>query len=564
MTLNLTDPAILRALAMAAGSYPLVEMDAEGRILAASDSYLTLAGLTSDALAGRGLADIGGADPETGAHWLTRLRGGEIVRIAAHGRGSDDADGPQLSVSCAAVLDPGGEMGGIVALVVDAHDPTGMAQHDADLIAAVSAAQAMIEFTPQGEIVSANENFLATLGYGLDEIEGRHHRMFLDPAEAESPAYAALWEALRRGESQTGEYRRIGKAGNEIWIAATYTAVRDSAGRVARIVKLATDVTERKFAVDSLVEGIRQFATGDMTVRVDRAIASEFQEVGEAFNASLQSFGALVTEIRAVAAVMHEEASAISTGAGDLAKRAESQAASLETTAAAVEQISVNVSVTSQSARDADGAARAAQEIVLNGAAIVERAIGAMERIEGHTRTMGEFTRVIDTFAFQTNLLSINAAVEAARAGEVGRGFAVVATEVRSLAQQSAKASASIAELIAQSEAEVMSGVRLVRDAGEVLDRIRTAVAEMVKSMAGIAQATTEQAGGSREVSGALAQLDGVNQSNLKLSDDNATAAAALSAQVTDLTVLLAQFRTDAAPVAEPADPKAARALHSA
>lgn len=562
MTLNLTDPAVLRALATAATSHPVVQMDAAGRVVAASDSYMTLTGIGQDELARHGLADVCAADPDGLALTLAQLRSGDTVELC-HDHCSPEGARMALRMSCTPAFDADGAMSGIVALVTDARAAQ-TTDHDAELVAAVSASQAMIEFTPQGEIVSANENFLTTMGYGPDEVIGHHHRMFVNPTEAASPNYAAFWESLQHGRSQTGEFPRIARDGSVVWIAATYTAVRDSAGQVRRIVKLATDVTERKFAVDSLVEGIRKFAAGDMTVRVDDTLTSEFQEVGAEFNASLQAFGALVTEIRAAAEFMSHEADAISSGAGDLAKRAETQAASLETTAAAVEQISVNVSVTSQSARDADSAARAAQEIVLNGAAIVERAIAAMERIEGHTRTMGEFTRVIDTFAFQTNLLSINAAVEAARAGEVGRGFAVVATEVRSLAQQSAKASASIAELIAQSEAEVMSGVRLVRDAGEVLDRIRTAVAEMVKSMAGIANATTEQAGGSREVSEALAKLDGVNQSNLKLSDDNATAAAALSEQVADLSELLRQFRTDRVPAADPADTETAARRRSA
>ena len=562
MTLNLTDPAVLRALATAATSQPVVQMDAAGRVVAASDSYLSLTGIGQEELAGHGLADVYAADPDGLALALAQLHDGETVEFC-HEHCSPDRVRVALRISCTPAFDADGAMSGIVGLVTGAGaaHTTG---HDSELVAAVSASQAMIEFTPQGEIVSANENFLTTMGYDPGEVIGHHHRMFVNPTEAASPKYAAFWDALQQGHSQTGEFPRIAKNGSVVWIAATYTAVRDSAGQVRRIVKLATDVTERKFAVESLVQGIRKFAVGDMTARVDDTLASEFQEVGAAFNASLHTFGALVTEIRAAAELMSHEADAISSGAGDLAQRAETQAASLETTAAAVEQISVNVSVTSQSARDADSAARAAQEIVLNGAAIVERAIAAMERIEGHTRTMGEFTRVIDTFAFQTNLLSINAAVEAARAGEVGRGFAVVATEVRSLAQQSAKASASIAELIAQSEAEVMSGVRLVRDAGEVLDKIRTAVAEMVKSMAGIATATTEQAGGSREVSEALAKLDGVNQSNLKLSDDNATAAAALSEQVADLGALLKQFRTDPVTGTDSADTDAAARRRSA
>ena len=120
----------------------------------------------------------------------------------------------------------------------------------------------------------------------------------------------------------------------------------------------------------------------------------------------------------------------------------------------------------------------------------------------------------------------------------------MVANEVRNLAQQSSRASQSIAELIGKSEHEVTTGVRLVRDAGGALDQISAAVAAMASNVAGIAHATTEQATGVREVSEALAQLETVNQSNLALSDSNAAAAASLSSQVQEMNQLLERFCT--------------------
>lgn len=252
----------------------------------------------------------------------------------------------------------------------------------------------------------------------------------------------------------------------------------------------------------------------------------------------------MISEVRNRAGVMNDEAVQIARGAGDLARRGETQAASLEQTAAAVEEISGNITMTSQSAQQADAAAREALAVVLKGAAVVSDAIAAIERIDEHTKQMGEFTRVIEGFAFQTNLLSINAAVEAARAGEVGRGFAVVANEVRNLAQQSAKASQNIADLIGKSETEVKAGVRLARDAGVSLNQIQTAVGGVVENITGIAHATSEQSTGVREVSSALAQLDSVNQANLSMSEQYAAAAAALSSQVEELGRMMDRFHT--------------------
>ena len=554
MTLAFTDPAIVAALVSIAQAHGLVLIDPEGRVLDASEGYLAMVGLARPQVVGQHMSQVF-AD----ARWddrheaYARVIRGETVSLQSRRR-THDGRNLVMNVTFVPVIGGSGRPESIMILCVDISLIHREAESLAELLAALSRSHAQIEFTPGGEILTANDNFLNATGYRLDEVQGRHHRMFVDPAEAASTAYDEFWRALGRGESQSGEFRRIGRNGNPCYLVAAYTAVLDGRGRISRIVKFATDVTPRKLAVDALCEGIERMGDGDLTAALVQALPAEFGGVREIFNSCVAGLAGTVDQIRARSEAMNHEAGAIARGADDLARRGESQAASLEQTAAAIEQISGNVAMTSQAAREADDSARAAQEIVQNGAAIVANAIAAMERIDTHTRSMGEFTRVIENFAFQTNLLSINAAVEAARAGEVGRGFAVVANEVRNLAQQSSKASQSIAELIGKSVAEVTTGVRLVRDAGTALDQIRGAVSGMVKNITGIAHATTDQATGTREVSQALSQLDSVNQSNLVLSDQNATAAAALSTQVAEMTEILGRFRTEAeeaAPVAQ-------------
>lgn len=418
---------------------------------------------------------------------------------------------------------------------------------------ALGRSQAVIEFKPTGEIVTANDNFLDALGYRLDDIVGKHHSMFMHPQDASSPQYQQFWQSLNAGAGQTGEFCRKRRDGSSIWIVGSYVPVLDEAGRVASVVKMVTDVTDQKQLMQGLVAGLNSMRGGDLTYRVTAAEKPEFAAVAATFNETNDDLEAMISEIRGRAGQMNDEAVQIARGAGDLARRGESQAASLEETAAAVEEISGNITMTSQSAQSADAAARDALNVVLKGAQVVSEAIAAIERIDEHTKQMGEFTRVIEGFAFQTNLLSINAAVEAARAGEVGRGFAVVANEVRNLAQQSAKASQSIADLIGKSETEVKAGVRLARDAGVSLDQIQTAVSGVVENITGIAHATSEQSTGVREVSTALAQLDGVNQANLSMSEQYAAAAAALSTQVEELGRMMDRFRTQGdVPQAEP------------
>ncbi|HQF31088.1 MAG TPA: PAS domain-containing methyl-accepting chemotaxis protein [Hyphomicrobiales bacterium] len=106
--------------------------------------------------------------------------------------------------------------------------------------------QALIEFRPDGTIITANDNFLAALGYSLDEVRGKHHSMFVEPTYRSSPEYKEFWEALADGQYQADEFKRIGKAGNEVWIQASYNPVRDRSGRTVKVIKIATDITEVK------------------------------------------------------------------------------------------------------------------------------------------------------------------------------------------------------------------------------------------------------------------------------------------------------------------------------
>ncbi|MDO5641264.1 MAG: methyl-accepting chemotaxis protein [Paracoccus sp. (in: a-proteobacteria)] len=418
---------------------------------------------------------------------------------------------------------------------------------DTDRVKALSLAQAMIEFKPDGTIVDVNENFLQLMGYRREDLIGRHHRMFARPDFANSLEYADFWRQLGAGAAFTGEFDRLTRSGKTVWINGSYVPLLDASGRVAGVLKMATDITETKAAISCIIDGLEMLANGRLTHRLDQEFPAEFRAVRDMFNRTVQSFAAMVDDIRQRAAMIQGEAGQIAKGASDLARRGESQAASLEETAAAVEQISGNTTMTSTASQEANGAAQEAEKLVKHGNDVVLDAMAAIERIEQHTKSMGEFTRVIENFAFQTNLLSINAAVEAARAGEVGRGFAVVAQEVRNLAQQSGKASQSIAELIGKSEAEVQSGADLVRQTGAALNDIKTAVRGVVSNISGIAHATAEQSTGVQEVSSALSHLDSVNQANLSMSDSYATAAAALSLQVDELTQLLGKFETEAA-----------------
>lgn len=116
----------------------------------------------------------------------------------------------------------------------------------ADKYDAITRSQAVIEFTPDGKILTANQNFLDAMGYALNEIVGQSHSLFVDGEYAASREYREFWDALRAGQFQSAEYKRIGKGGRPVWIQASYNPVKDASGRTYRVVKFATDVTQRK------------------------------------------------------------------------------------------------------------------------------------------------------------------------------------------------------------------------------------------------------------------------------------------------------------------------------
>ena len=142
---------------------------------------------------------------------------------------------------------------------------------NAAILAALDRSQAIIQFTPQGEIIAANANFLKTIGYQLDEIKGRHHSMFVTPAERDGSDYRAFWEKLRRGEYQAAQFRRIAKGGKEIWLEASYNPIFAGGGKVVRIVKFATDISAEKAVNADMLGKIEAIGRSQAMIEFDLA-----------------------------------------------------------------------------------------------------------------------------------------------------------------------------------------------------------------------------------------------------------------------------------------------------
>ncbi|MBC9883798.1 PAS domain S-box protein, partial [Bradyrhizobium sp. INPA01-394B] len=235
-------------------SQAMIEFNLDGTIIAANKNFLDVLGYRLDEIQGKHHSMFVPADQrdsaEYKAFWAALNRGEyqarEFKRIAKGGHEI------WIEASYNPVLDGNGKtvMVAKIATEITAKKLRSMA--DASKIAAISRAQAVVEFKLDGTIVTANENFCKALGYSLAEIQGKHHSLFMPAADRESTAYREFWAALNRGEYQAGEFKRIGKGGREVWILASYNPVMDDTGKPFGVVKFATDVTAEKLKTADL------------------------------------------------------------------------------------------------------------------------------------------------------------------------------------------------------------------------------------------------------------------------------------------------------------------------
>ncbi|WP_034913556.1 methyl-accepting chemotaxis protein [Erwinia sp. 9145] len=252
-----------------------------------------------------------------------------------------------------------------------------------------------------------------------------------------------------------------------------------------------------------------------------------------------------VSSIRRASEKIHHDAGQISGRNNDLSARTEQQAAALEQTAASMEQLSSTVKLNAENAQQASQLAEAASVTAGKGGQLVQHVVVTMKGIAESSHKIADITSVINSIAFQTNILALNASVEAARAGEQGRGFAVVASEVRNLAQRSANAAREIEALIAESVSRVDSGTQQVNSAGSTMSEMLASVEAVTDLMKQIAGATEEQSKGINQVGLAMTEMDSVTQRNASLVSDMAAAAGALEHQTNELTHSVAHFRLE-------------------
>ncbi|MEZ6035521.1 MAG: methyl-accepting chemotaxis protein [Planctomycetaceae bacterium] len=343
-------------------------------------------------------------------------------------------------------------------------------------IAAIGKSQAVIEFNLDGTVISANENFLQTMGYSLEEIKGGNHSRFVEESYKHSTEYRDFWAKLNRGEYVSGEFKRIGKRGKEIWIQASYNPIADLSGKVFKVVKYASDIT----------------------TQVNERL--EMARILEQVNANAATLSSSAEELTAVSSQMAANAAETSSQAGVVSAASEQVSRNVQTVSTGVEEMNAAIS---EIAKNASDAARVSQAAVLSAAA----ANDTIGKLGDSSAEIGKVIKVITSIAEQTNLLALNATIEAARAGEAGKGFAVVANEVKELAKETARATEDISRKIEAIQEDTKGSVDSIREIGQVIAQINdisntiaSAVEEQTATANEMSRNISEAAKGTAEI----------------------------------------------------------------
>ena len=525
-------------------SQATIEFNLDGTIITANQNFLSAMGYTLAEIQGKhhsmfvepGLRD----SAEYREFWAKLGRGeyqsAEFKRV---GKGGRDV---WIQASYNPVFDRHGKPYKVVKLATDITAAKISAMKDAGKIAAIDRAQAVIEFNLDGTIVTANQNFLDAMGYTLAEIQGRHHSMFVEPAVREGADYKRFWARLGSGELQSGEYKRIGKGGKEVWILASYNPVLDEKGEPFAVVKFATDVTQQKLQAADF--------SGQLAAIGKSQAVIEFNLDGTIITANdnfLQAMGYLLSEIQGkhhrmfVEPAMRDSAeyqefwAALNRGqyqageykrignggkeiwiqasynpildlngkpfkvvkyATDVTRQVlvrmgnERVRGMMESVAAGAEELSASV-------REISSAMVKSKETAAGAVTRVEDADREAQRLNQAAQSMSGIVQIIQEITGQINLLALNATIESARAGEAGRGFAVVASEVKNLAGQAKQATEKITD-----EIESLNGIS--GDVVGALSAIRREMQNVSEYVTSTAAAVEEQTTVTGEMSASM------------------------------------------------------------
>jgi methyl-accepting chemotaxis protein len=508
-----------------------IEFNMDGTIITANDNFLNTLGYTLNEIEGQHHSMFVETTFKNSAEYRQfweKLNRGEFesAEYKRIGKGGKEV---WIQASYNPIMDVNGSPFKVVKFATDITSAKLEAAENIGKMLAINKAQAVIEFNMDGTVITANDNFLNTLGYTLNEIRGKHHSMFVEPELKNSSEYQQFWEKLNRGEFESAEYKRIGKGGKEVWIQASYNPIMDVNGTPFKVVKFATDITGAKFAVNDISRIIQLLAKGDLTESINAEYEGEFAQLKLDLNATIDRLSSVMSDIKMNSSSIAAASEQVSGTAASLSQGASEQAASVEETSASVEQMGASINQNSENSRTTDSIATESAEAAKQGGSSVLETVQAMKDI-------AEKISIIEDIAYQTNMLALNAAIEAARAGDHGKGFAVVAAEVRKLAERSQVAASEIGELTSAS-------VKVAEEAGGLLEKMVPDIARTAELVQEITAASEEQAGGVGQITGAMQQLDQVTQQNAAASEELAATSQEMLTQSQSLLKIISFFR---------------------
>ena len=514
-------------------SQAVIEFGLDGTILDANENLLKMSGYSLAEIKGKHhsifVSPAERESPRYRDFWASLNRG--EFQTTQYRRYGKDGKEVWVHASYAPLLDESGKVISFIKFATDITAYKMRSMEEAGKLAAISRAQAVIEFNMDGTIVTANENFLGAMGYSLDEIQGKHHSMFVTPEDRAGSAYADFWARLNRGQFEAAEYKRLGKGAKEIWILATYNPILDDMGRPFKVVKFATDVTAQKMkaadndgqlaaiqksqaVIEFNMDGTIRTANPNFLGAMGYSLAeikgkhhSMFVEPSEKNSAAYRQFWETLNRGEYQAA----EYKRIAKGGREIwiqasynpifdlngkpykvvkyatditaqaigRKKAENARGLIEAVAAGSEQMSASIREISETMAKSRETSKVATTRV-------DAADGQAQRLNAAAQAMTGIVEMIAGITSQINLLALNATIESARAGEAGRGFAVVASEVKNLANQAKQATDTIT-----SEIDALNTIS--GDVASSLTAIKVAIAGVNEFIASTAAAVEEQ-----------------------------------------------------------------------
>jgi len=412
-------------------SMGIIEFTTDGVVLKANENFCQIIGYDKNQISGmahRQFCESSYANSAEYANFWIDLRKGlfkteRFKRVAANGKVL------WIEASYNPIFDSNGKVIRVVKIAQNVTDRVSNELKSQSIIDATNRSMAMVEFSPDGIVLSANENFLSITGSSMAKILGKHHSIFCSHEYSKSKEYLDFWHTLRSGRFVGGTFERISQSQQKLWLEATYNPLVDEQGKVLKIVKLARDVTEQQQSV--------------------------------------------------------------------------------------LKDVQISIAGMKMSAASKDDATQA--EILVNKtqrqmvllADTIGRASAESQLMSKTSEDIGKITGVIADIASRTNLLALNAAIEAARAGENGRGFAVVADEVRKLAEMSTAHAGEIDNMIREAQKHVADSLKSLVECGQmaaeseqVMDQSKASVERLKESAERLSAMLGQLSVGKQQISG--------------------------------------------------------------